>query len=101
MTCAKRRVHALLITPDGTVYHGENSCDRPQRRCPRAPGEDYTKCHTICGQAGHAEARAVAAAEADFQLLRGSRLLLAGHTRICDECSQLLSRHGITAQIIH
>lgn len=59
MTCAKEIVHATLTCADGKVYHGRNDCASPVQVCPRLPGEDYTKCRSICHQPHHAEIAAV------------------------------------------
>ena len=60
--CAKRRVSCTIIDRGGRVFTGENDCANPQAVCPRAPGEGYEKCRSICQQAGHAEIMALEAA---------------------------------------
>src|SRR5690606_18069879 len=62
MTCAKAVVKARLVTTSGLVFEGENTVTRPQAQCPRAEGEGYDKCTSVCGQLGHAEAMAILAA---------------------------------------
>lgn len=84
MTCAKVEVHAYLVTPDGKVYHGTNWCASPQLHCPRAPGEDYSKCHSICGISAHAEVNAIVAAG---DAAPGSIIVVDYHY-VCDACQQ-------------
>ena len=60
MTCAKKTVLAVVQDADGNVLGwGSNACDAPQKACPRAPGEGYEKCVSICKQPSHAEVSAV------------------------------------------
>jgi hypothetical protein len=91
--CAKQRVRCQVTTTDGLVLHGENWCLDPQPTCPRAPGEDYTKCKTICQQLGHAE-QVVAryAEEVDFT---GATATLFGHTHFCQSCQEALFNAGV------
>lgn len=84
MTCAKAEVHAVLITTDGRLFEGTNWCASPQAVCPRAPGEGYEKCHSICGISAHAEVNAIAAAG---DAARGSTIVVAYHY-VCDGCQQ-------------
>lgn len=92
MTCAKQRVVCTLVTPDGERIVGENYCRNPQTACPRAPGEGYEKCATVCGQAGHAEQVAVRLAG---DKARGARAFLEGHTYACRECQETLFGAGV------
>lgn len=82
MTCAKVEVHAYLVSLDGRVYHGSNWCAAPQAECPRAPGEGYEKCKSVCGQSAHAEVNAIAAAG---DAARGATIVVDYHY-VCDAC---------------
>ncbi len=53
--CAKMTVRCTLVTPAGEHIVGTNHCENPQPVCPRAPGEGYEKCTSVCRQVGHAE----------------------------------------------
>lgn len=97
MTCAKRRVQCVIVTEDGKSFVGENDCSNPQNICPRAPGEDYTKCRTICQQTGHAEVNALRAAGPEA---RGALAVLIGHSHYCAACQIELFRAGVTALTI-
>lgn len=80
--CAKRRTQAVLIAADGTMFLGENSCLEPQTACPRAPGEGYEKCKTVCDQPRHAELDVLMKAGSKA---KGSRVIVS-HTHACSEC---------------
>lgn len=94
MTCAKVRVICRLIATDGSVFEGENACDNPQSVCPRAPGEDYTKCKTICKQGGHAEIMALQAAG---DKAKGAKAELLNHTHFCKDCQIALFGAGVVS----
>lgn len=94
MTCAKARVFLTLIHPDGRSWTGENWCNNPQAVCPRAPGEDYTKCKTICEQSGHAEIDALRLAGADA---KGCTAHLKNHTYFCQPCQHALFDAGVAS----
>jgi deoxycytidylate deaminase len=96
MTCAKQRVTCTITTPGGQTIIGENDCASPQDACPRLPGEDYTKCKTICGQYGHAEISALAVALMRGLDLKGATAVLRGHTYFCMECQHALFRSGVS-----
>lgn len=80
------------MAPDGQTFIGENWCANPQPVCPREPGEDYTKCVTICQQEGHAESVAVRLAG---ELARGGYALLRGHSYACQSCQEKLFAAGV------
>lgn len=86
--CAKREVRCTIVGDDGRMVVGANLCRNPQPVCPRLPGEDYTKCRTICEQIGHAEAVAVALAKTIG--ISGGVALLEGHERACQGCEAAL-----------
>ena len=90
--CAKARVFCTLTMPDGEEITGENWCANPQLACPRAPGEDYTKCSTICRQEGHAEVVAVRLAGGKA---RGATAVLRGHTYACMACQHVMFGAGV------
>lgn len=99
MTCAKKIVKATLTCRDGKVYGGENTCNNPQVLCPRAAGEGYMKCLTICKQPMHAEMAALFAAEDGGSEPRGGHMRIA-YTRCCEECQRLLDRYQITWELV-
>lgn len=92
--CAKAQIKCTLVTVNGDHVVGENWCLNPQPVCPRAPGEDYTKCQTICRQLGHAEEMAVRIAGAHA---RGARAFLEGHTYACMNCQHSLFDAGVAS----
>jgi hypothetical protein len=91
--CAKATVRCTLVLADGSHVVGENWCRNPQPVCPRAPGEDYAKCTTVCAQQGHAEVVAVALAGPGRCL--GARAYLNGHTYACQACQERLFGAGV------
>lgn len=91
MTCAKTTVTCTLVTPDNERFVGTNWCANPQPVCPRAPGEGYEKCVSICQQAGHAEVEAVRAA--GIKAL-GARAYIEGHGYACRNCQEVLVAAG-------
>lgn len=93
MTCAKQTVKCVLILPNGETFVGTNACANPQVECPRLPGEDYTKCRTVCQQSGHAETQAIRAAQG--RDLRGATAMVSGHTYICRHCQESLGALGV------
>lgn len=95
MTCAKRRVRCTIVDNDGRAAVGENLCRTPQATCPREPGEDYTKCVTICDQVGHAETVALSAARFEGLDLTNAEALIEGHSYACVGCQQNLHEAGI------
>lgn len=100
MTCAKRRVVCNIFTLKGIVT-GENSCEFPQKTCPRAKGEDYTKCKTICNQGGHAEIEAIKKAKTRGLDMKGATAEIFGHYYCCKDCAAALCAEGINRIIIN
>ena len=93
MTCAKKRVLCALYDAAGMLISiGRNSCDNPQEVCPREPGEDYTKCSTVCEQRGHAEVIALRNA-GGYDLFGGKAVIT--HHRVCEWCERELMQAGI------
>jgi hypothetical protein len=92
--CAKITVRCTLITPEGERIVGTNWCANPQEKCPRLPGEDYTKCKIICKQHGHAEEDAVRLAG---DKARGARAFIEGHTYACMNCQHALFGAGVAS----
>lgn len=93
MTCAKVTVTCTLFLRDGTQVVGTNACSNPQPVCPRAPGEDYTKCRTICDQMGHAEVQALARCKPGEA--EGASAIVTGHTYACKDCQEALFGAGV------
>jgi deoxycytidylate deaminase len=94
--CAKSPVRCV-IRNGYMEFTGENDCANPQAVCPRAPGEDYTKCQTICQQAGHAEVEAVK--KAGIHAKHGTAYLF-GHYYACEPCARALRDAGVTEIVI-
>lgn len=93
--CAKQTVACHLFSKDGRIVVGTNACNNPQPDCPRAPGEGYEKCKSVCHQQGHAEEQAVAAARAEGVDLTGAYALITGHTYVCQNCQHTLFGAGV------
>ena len=102
--CAKRTVTCRIenIHPSGEVEYVEatNWCANPQSTCPREPGEDYTKCVTICQQRGHAETNAIMLARTAGIYIRGGRANVSGHYWICEPCGRALRDAGVESVTI-
>lgn len=99
MTCAKVRVFACFLTEDGSTYTGSNDVLAPQLVCPRDPGDDYTKCVSICRQPGHAEVVAITKAINNGSPIRKGRMYVFGNTP-CVGCRELMDRNEITYESI-
>jgi deoxycytidylate deaminase len=98
MTCAIVRGDK----PYTVLALGTNGCDKPQAVCPRAPGEDYTKCRTVCEQAGHAEMQAVRnLRDAGLYPAVGAHAYVSGHYWICEPCGRALRDAGVTSVTIN
>jgi DNA mismatch endonuclease (patch repair protein) len=95
--CAGRDVLAI-IAKDGKFYTGTNWCRNPQKKCPRLPGEDYSKCKSICKQDGHAETDAIKAAKGNA---RGGIMYLIGHDHCCDPCLEAMEKAGVEIVIFN
>lgn len=93
--CAKGApVVCTIIGLNGVRYVGTNYCNNAQPACPRLPGEDYTKCKTICQQEGHAEEVALALAGENA---RGGHAYVEGHSYACRQCQEALFGAGVVA----
>lgn len=92
--CAKTTVVCTIMAVDGTAYVGTNVCLNPQPVCPRLPGEDYTKCKTVCQQVGHAEE---VAANMAGDAVRSATAVVEGHTYACQQCQERLFGDGLYA----
>lgn len=103
MTCAKQTVTCTIILPlvgGGKVkQRGTNGCRNPQAVCPRAPGEGYEKCKSVCDQEGHAEQVAISRFPKSLNLT-GATAYISGHTYACDDCKKALAARGITNIVI-
>jgi hypothetical protein len=89
--CAKHRVVCTLVTKSGRRFVGENWVAAPQKVCPRKKGENYDKCITVCGQAGHAETMALMLAG---DMARGATAYVVGR-KVCADCRQQLGDAGV------
>lgn len=99
--CAKVRVQCYLFTKDGGTFVGENWCRNPQDKCPRLPGEDYTKCKEICKQDAHAEVNAINKAKEHGADLKGAKAAILGHTYVCQHCKAALKSEGIIVETVN
>jgi deoxycytidylate deaminase len=109
MTCAKQTVTCWLRPSswhkvvrngmDCDPVGGANACDNPQSTCPRAPGEGYEKCQTVCGQQGHAEIQALRHARELGIDVTGYEAHIYGHYYACEQCARALRDAGIS--VIH
>lgn len=89
--CAKHRVICTLVTVTGEHIVGENWCANPQAKCPRKRGENYDKCITVCGQAGHAETMALMLAG---DKAKGATAYIVGR-KVCNDCLKQLVDSGV------
>lgn len=97
MTCAKQTVRAVIVSTDGGRWEGTNARLFPQNRCPREgmpSGVGYELCRDVCGQAGHAEVRALEAAGSGA---RGATLTLVGHSYVCGGCLRVMRERGVAS----
>lgn len=99
MSCARQLTVAIIVNK-GKFWVGSNSCDNPQKRCPRGnmpTGIGYELCKDICKQTGHAEENACRAAG---KSAKGGTLYLIGHTYCCHKCMKIIKRSGIIKVVI-
>ena len=89
--CAKHRVICTLVTRSGEIFVGENWCAAPQKVCPRVKGDNYDKCITVCGQAGHAETMALMLAG---DKAWGATAYVVGR-KVCADCREQLKDAGV------
>lgn len=92
--CRKQHVRCDILTPDGAVYTGYNSCSVEGAECPRveagcASGEGYE----LCGPQRHAE---VDAALRSRGPIAGGVAFITGHTYACNACQEFLAECGVT-----
>jgi deoxycytidylate deaminase len=92
MSCAKKHVTCVLVTPYGEKFVGTNKCLAPQDHCPREPWEGYEKCTTICRQVGHAEEVALLEAK---EKAKGARAFIHGIGHVCRVCQEKLFGAGV------
>jgi deoxycytidylate deaminase len=97
--CAKRTVRCLLVTPHG-CFSGSNACENPQAVCPRAPGEGYEKCKTVCQQGAHAEIQALELAQAAGASIKGAVAYVSGHHYVCEPCGAALKAAGAMQVVV-
>ena len=102
--CAKRTVTCRIesMHPSGELEYVEatNWCANPQPVCPRAPGEDYAKCASVCQQSGHAETNALELARKAGIYVRGATATLRGHYWLCAPCGSALHAAGIKIVVV-
>lgn len=96
MTCAKRRVKAVLVGASGYRYIGTNACTNPQEVCPREHGEGYDKCRSVCGQAHHAEVDALLQAGEDAM----GGTMRVDHTYACAGCIAAMNAAGVARIVV-
>jgi deoxycytidylate deaminase len=90
--CVKTTVRCVIVSPEGRSFVGTNYCNNAQKVCPRAVGEGYEKCISICNQEGHAEIVALALAGKHAV---GATAYVTGHTYACQSCQEALFNAGI------
>lgn len=101
MTCAKLTVRCVITDASGLVSGvGTNWCDSGVPVCPRAPGEGYAKCQTVCNQDGHAEIQALRYAHIRGHDIKGGTAYLSGHYHACEPCARALRDAGIATLVI-
>lgn len=97
--CAKKIVVCKIVLTNGTEFIGTNDCFNPQFQCPRFPGDNYSKCRSICNQLGHAEQVALYKAIGAFtyweEVLKGAKAYIKGISWVCRQCQEVLYQHGI------
>lgn len=98
--CVKQTTAAVILTKEGLLFTGYNSCKEPQNTCPREglpSGEGYELCKNICKQTGHAEVNACNLAG---NYCAGATLYLFGHTYCCKDCESHMETRDIEEVII-
>jgi deoxycytidylate deaminase len=91
---------------NGTDFHkrqenkelyGQSGCWRVVNKAPT--GQQYDRCEG-CSPKNHSEPRAIAAAHAKNEDLRGAELYLWGHWWCCESCCTAMAAAGITTVYI-
>jgi deoxycytidylate deaminase len=98
--CLKQVVTATIYDKDGkVVVVGRNDIENEEvTECPRAgmpTGVGYHLCQEVCRQKGHAEVQAIDKAVEMGVDLTTCSLVLEGHTYICQDCVDYMTRHGL------
>lgn len=96
--CAKVQVLCTIITEDGQRFTGTNECRNPQAVCPRAPGEGYEKCKSVCDQVSHAERAAIRACVLGGGQVKHSTAYVE-YAYVCDDCKQYCANHWVNVVI--
>lgn len=94
--CAKQIVAVLIVGASGNRYLSTNYTLNPQQSCPRADlptGVGYELCKSVCNQPAHAEVNALRIAGPDA---KGGRMLIAGHTYACNNCTFAAQAAGLS-----
>lgn len=100
--CYKREVCAVIVDKNGKIATGQNLIyNSTVTECPRAKGEGYEKCKTVCLQLGHAETEAIKHAKLRKMDLVGANIYLTGHHRICDNCKAACDAEGLNVIIVN
>jgi deoxycytidylate deaminase len=98
--CAKQTVTCKIFPTGHHGFVGRNACANAQPTCPRAPGEGYAKCQSVCQQGGHAEIQALAAAREAGADLEGATAIITGHYYACEPCARALRDAGVSEILI-
>jgi deoxycytidylate deaminase len=97
VTCAKLFVYASLRVGK-RIFPGWNGCRKPQKVCPRLPGEGYEKCHSICKQPWHAEECSI------YYALKVGVDPTGGHMAInhepCQQCQEIMEAWQISWEVV-
>jgi len=100
--CFKREVTAVIVGRDGRIAVGQNLIYNDDlEECPRAKGEGYDKCISICNQKGHAEIMAIKKAKERYLDMEDANIYLIGHHRICDNCKEACDNEGLNVIIVN
>lgn len=93
--CKKQTVVAVIMKDNQLISTGTNEIHADVDNCPRIgmkAGEGYELCKNICKQKYHAEEEACINAG---EKAKGATLHLIGHTYCCDNCLNVMKKHGI------
>lgn len=99
--CFKREVCAVIVNNTGEIVVGENLVYNDLiESCPREKGEGYEKCKEVCNQKGHAEIEAIKKAKERGMEIKGAKLYLMGHYKVCPDCTEACKREELEVIIV-
>ena len=97
--CADKSVTACIKTESGVMYWGMNLQRVAVDFCPRAVGDGYELCQSICKQVSHAEIAAIKKWREAGAVLPAV-IYVSGANKICSDCMAAIVEVGLTLELL-